>query len=317
MTARGQFDLVGHNLIRYDEFDSLSAPNNWIITPDAPENSWTTTLMKLVGEWRAILRSTYIRWAMAINGLHVAATKYQAETIPKKFTVSSIRSEKSGRTRQEVVAEYPFKDAAAAHLKIQPMLCAHGFIDMYAGLEEMIFAMYRSYLLTNPDPLIEGPDFVMLRKLRRNSSESAEAKDAWDKAFVERLDKWQRNKLYDGLDRVFLAFCQTAGLRTPAGYKHTTVETWSYSIGGISLMRNLLIHGENAVPKDLADFCKEPYSLGFTFDEGELLRLSLRELQLIETFCDSLLTALNISLMERAKPSLRDEAAKRFESHKK
>jgi hypothetical protein len=85
----------------------------------------------------------------------------------------------------------------------------------------------------------------------------------------------------------------------------------------IAPQATLLIHGENAVPKDLADFCKEPYSLGFTFDEGELLRLSLRELQLIETFCDSLLTALNISLMERAKPSLRDEAAKRFESHKK
>jgi hypothetical protein len=107
------------------------------------------------------------------------------------------------------------------------------------------------------------------------------------------------------------------GSMLPSGQRAPLRHLSTKELRQIAPQATLLIHGENAVPKDLADFCKEPYSLGFTFDEGELLRLSLRELQLIETFCDSLLTALNISLMERAKPSLRDEAAKRFESHKK
>jgi hypothetical protein len=316
MTARGQFDLVGHTLIRYEELAVSDGVNNFIITPENPEDEWTTSLMKQIGEWRAVLRSTYIRWAMAINGLHVAAAKYKAETTPKKFTVSSIRSDRSG-PHQKVIAEYSFKEAAQYHLNIQPMLCAHGFIDMYAGLEEMVFGMYRKYLLANPDQLIEGPDFKDLRKLRRNASDSPQAKEAWDKALLERLDQWQRNRLYDGLNKVFLAFCQSSGLKTPAGYTQSTVATWSDSIAGISLVRNLLIHGENTVPQELEEFSLKPHGLGFKFKGGQLLRLSLFELHVLETFCDSLLTALNLSLMERARPELKQEAIKRFKHRQK
>jgi hypothetical protein len=313
MTARGQFDLVGHTLIRYEEFALSGAQeaSNLIITAENPADAWTTSLMKRIGEWRAVLRSTYIRWAMAINGLHVAAAKYKAETTPKKFTVSSIRSDSSG-PRQQIIAEFPFKEAAQYHLNIQPMLCAHGFIDMYAGLEEMVFGMYREYLLVNPDQLMEGPDFKELRKLRRHAPDSAQAQQAWDKALVERLDQWQRNRLYDGLNKVFLAFCQSAGLKTPAGYTQTTVQTWSDSIAGISLIRNLLIHGQNIVPPELEEFSTAPHGLGFKFKSGELLRLSLLDLELLEMFCNSLLTALNLSLMERARPALKEEAIRRI-----
>lgn len=40
MSARGQFDVVGHNLIRYEEFvpDSLLATNNIIVAPENPED---------------------------------------------------------------------------------------------------------------------------------------------------------------------------------------------------------------------------------------------------------------------------------------
>jgi hypothetical protein len=296
MSARGQFDLVGHTLIRYEELSSVEAANNWIITSENPNDDWSSALMKQIGEWRAVLRSTYIRWAMAINGLHVAAAKYEADASPKKFTVNSMRTGPSG-PHQQVIAEYSFKEAADNHLKIQPMLCAHGFIDMYAGLEEMIFGMYRKYLTTNPDHLLEGASYRDLRRLKNNARNSPREKAAWEEALRQRLDKWQRKKLYGGLDKVLLAFFHNAGLKTPAGYTQSTVETWSESIAGISLIRNLLIHGESHVPQELEDFCQKPHGLGFRFKTGGLLRLSILDLQLLELFCDSLLTAFNLSLM--------------------
>ena len=315
MSARGQFDLVGHTLIRYEELSNVEGANNWIVTSENSGDDWSTALMKQIGDWRAVLRSTYIRWAMAINGLYVAAAKYEADASPKKFTVNSIRTDPSGRPQQQVIAEYSFKEAAGDHLKIQPMLCAHGFIDMYAGLEEMIFGMYRKYLTTNPDHLMEGASYKDLRRLRNNAQNSPEEKAAWEEALRQRLDTWQRNKLYDGLDKVLLAFFQNAGLKTPAGYTLSTVETWSESIAGISLIRNLLIHGESHVPQELEHFCQKPHGLGFQFKAGGLLRLTIIDLQLLELFCDTLLTAFNLSLMEFARPVLRAEAVKRSKKH--
>jgi len=214
MSARGQFDLVGHHLIRYEEFSpgSLAAANNVIVPPDDPTDEWARVLMHMIGEWRAVLRSAYIRWAMAINGLHVAAAKYESETLAKEFVVTSVRVDRSGADRTEVIAKYSFQEASEAHLKVQGMLCAHGFIDLYAGLEEMVFEFYRAYLSEKPDILIRGPAFAGLRKLQRESTSSEKRKKFGPKRpLTERLDEWQRKKLYDGLDKVFLAFCQKRG----------------------------------------------------------------------------------------------------------
>jgi hypothetical protein len=318
MSARGQFDVVGHNLIRYEEFvpGSLLAANNIIIAPENPEDEWARVLMHKIGDWRAVLRSTYIRWALSINGVHLAAAKYKSSGANKEFTVSSIRTNGLGLPRPDVIAKFSFQLASEAHLKIQPMLCAHGFIDLYAGLEEMVFDFYRRYWLERPDMLVRGPDFAYLRKLRRASSASDESKAAWDEAFAARLDQWQRKKLYDGLDKVFLAFCQNAGLQTPSGYTNTSIEMWADSIAGIALIRNLLIHGENKVPQQLADFCEKPNSLGFDFEAGTPLRLTITDLQFFELFCDQLLTGLNLSLAERARPTLKTESMKHFRSEK-
>lgn len=287
-----------------------------IVPPEDPNDEWARVLMHMIGEWRAVLRSTYIRWAMAINGLHVAAAKYKSETQPKEFVVTSVRVDSSGADRTEVVAKYSFQEASEAHLKVQGMLCAHGFIDLYAGLEEMVFGFYRAYLTERPNILIQGPAFASLRKLHRAASNSDESRAAWNKALTKRLNEWQRKKLYEGLNKVFLAFCQNAGLETPSGYTKTSIESWAESIAGISLLRNLLIHGENTVPQELADFCQKPHGLGFRFEAGKPLRLSLIHLQVLEAFSDQLLTALNLSLVERARPALRKEAVKHFKGNK-
>src|ERR1700691_1944409 len=122
MTARGQFDLVGHSLIKYEEITLPSFPNvnNWILAPEDPKDEWARSLMQLIGAWRATLRSTYLRWAMSINGLHVASDRYGTSKDEKKFVVSSIRSDRGGTPRQQVIAEFTFQEAADYHLKIQP-----------------------------------------------------------------------------------------------------------------------------------------------------------------------------------------------------
>ncbi|MDC0715106.1 hypothetical protein POL68_42050 [Stigmatella sp. ncwal1] len=107
---------------------------------------------------------------------------------------------------------------------------------------------------------------------------------AWEDAWRNRLDTWQRKRLYDGLHRVFLAFC--------------TVETWAETIEGMGLVRHLLVHGESKVTAELAAFCAKPHSMKLGFKEGEPLSMHLFHLQAFEAFTDQLLNALNISLAE-------------------
>jgi hypothetical protein len=170
----------------------------------------------------------------------------------------------------------------------------------------MIFAFYRVLLTARPDQLLRGPGFAHLRKLRRKAAEDGAAAPQYREELRRRLDDWHRKRLYDGLDSVFLAFCQHARVEAPAAYTKTTVVTWSKSIAGISLIRNLLMHGVETVTPELEAFTKEPYSLGFEFKNNEPLRLTLFHLQMLEAFIDQLLTALNISLVELARPSLKD-----------
>lgn len=316
MGPRGQIDLVGHRLIRYTDFTpgSILSANNWIVAPSDPANEWMRSLMQLIGEWRAILRSTYIRWAIAINGLHVAAERYRNNADPTRaFQVRSVRSDKTGSAHESAIAQFNFQEAADAHLKAQPMLCAHGFIDLYAGLEEMIFAFYRTFLSSNPELILRGDEFREHRRARRDAGKGPTEEQKWEALWTARLDAWQRKKLYDGLGRVFLAFCNHAGIKTPAGYTVTTVETWAESIEGVSLLRNALIHGLTIVPDELTAFCAKPHSLGFRFEKGDPLRLELLDLQVLEAFCDQLLTALNLSLVELASPEVRDYVTQHLE----
>lgn len=290
------------------------AANNWIVVPSHPENEWMRSLMKMVGEWRAVVRSTYIRWALAINGLHVAAEKYQANQDPSRaFQVTSIRADRNGKITKSVVSQFTFPEAAEAHLKVQPMLCAHGFIDLYAGLEEMVFAFYRTFLSAKPELILRGDEFRELRRAYRKAGDGPAQQENWNDLWAIRLDSWHRKKLYDGLGNVFSAFCAQAGLNTPAAYKETTIETWAESIDGISLVRNALIHGVTHVPDEIADFCRKPHSLGFRFTKGDPLRLDLLDLQVVEAFCDQLLTALNLSLVELAQPEIKKHVAERFQ----
>jgi hypothetical protein len=302
--GRGDIDLVGHNIIFVPNWDAQFLPpiNNVIIKATKPEEKWIEDITQQIGDRRAKLRSTYMRWALAINGLEVAANKYADPkwAVENQFLVTSLRlSDDKVNVAETVITQWDGQTAADAHLKTMPMLAAFGIIDLYANLEEVIFSIYRTYLNHYPDSLLRGDEFREFRRLRRAANSDSTQRSIWEDAWQDRLNNWQRKRLYDGLAKVFKAFCDETGLKTPSVYRNTTIETWSFSINVISLVRNALVHGATTVPDELADACTQPFSLMFKFKRKEPLMISLHHLQGVDLFCEQLLDALNICLIER------------------
>jgi hypothetical protein len=222
--ARGDIDLVGHNIIFVPDWDAEFSPpiNNAIIQATKPEEKWIEDITQQIGDWRAKLRSTYIRWALAINGLEVAANKYAAPkwAAQNQFFVTSLRLS-DDNVAEAVIAQWDGQTAADAHLKTMPMLAAFGIIDLYANLEEVVFAMYRTYLNHHPDLLLQGDEFKELRRLKKAAATDPMQRSDWEAAWQDRLNSWQRKRLYDGLGKVFKAFCDRTGLKTPSIYKNS------------------------------------------------------------------------------------------------
>lgn len=299
MSLGRDLDFVGHQRISVQQFDPaiLPAINNIVYKATNAKTFWIEETTSKIGDWRAIFRSTYIRWAVSLNGLHVANEKYLTSKEEKNFIINSIRVDK-GVPKQTVIVEWDFKTAAEAHIKTAPMLCAYGLIDLYACFEEFIFDFYRIYLTHNPEHLLTGDENKPLKKLYKLFLTDNSFADEWNGKFKHRLYAWQRNRLYDSLGKVFLSYCNQTGIEKPSMYKLSNPATWAESLTGISLVRHSLTHGAKIVSKDLSDFCKTPHNNGFTFKENEPLEIKLFHLQATELFSDQLLTALNLSLLE-------------------
>lgn len=315
-TARGDFDLVGHRYtFPFDPtFDPHTDTTNIVIEAKKPEDAWIEAIMRQIGLWRAKLRSTYLRWALCINGLDVAAQKYADPTWASthSFVVRSIRPNGKGIRPdgavsvddKAIIAEWNGEKASEAHRDTMPMVSAFGIIDLYGNIEEVIFEMYRLFLTHNPGDLLRGDDHKSLRKLKREAEADQSKRAEWNAAWAHRLDAWQRKRLYDGLGKVFRAFCATANLTAPSTYRVSTVDTWAESIETIALVRNALVHGATTVSEELADACKKPHAITFDFQKDALLAIRLYHLQGVDLFCEQLLTALNLSLVERMRGPL-------------
>lgn len=275
--------------------------NNVICKSGSEKGAWVEQATTDIGEWRAVFRSTYFRWALAINGVHVAAERYRDpawQNLGKTFVVRSLRAAPSGQAQLLHLAEWDGETAAKNHLNTQPMLVAYGIIDIAACFEEWVFDVYRCYLNQHPDSLIRGDDFKDLRRLRKNSAGDEIAANEWSERWQERLDSWQRKRAYDGLDVVFKALFSESGLKRPSHYQHTDIDTWAQSLRLVIVLRNLLIHGVETVTDELEQLSGKSYSLGFAFKKGMPLELELWHLQAVECFADQLLSAVNQSLAE-------------------
>jgi hypothetical protein len=291
-------DFIGHKKFSMDDIHKDTPPliNNFIVEPKAIEDAWIKETTEKIGEWRAYFRSTYVKWALALNGLHVAKDRYDSKKAdPVGFSIESLR-----QNGLENIAFWDMETAAKNHEETIPMIAAWGLIDLYSCIEEFVFEFYKIFLEHNPDSIIKGSEFSNLRRLKHESVKGPECEEKWKAAWKERLESWQRKRLYDGLNKVFLAYTNVTGLKTPSNYKLSTVETWAETIKGISELRNCFTHGVETVTKELSDFSSKPNSMLFDFEEGKPLSIELKHLQSVECFLDQLLTAINLSLIERA-----------------
>jgi hypothetical protein len=307
--SRGGVDLVGHQVVPAAAVNlaHLSLVTNMIVDSSLPASRWLKEGTMAIGEWRAKLRSTYLRWALSINGLEVAAKRYVDPEWGKRhaFEVKSMRPvagdfDEQGRVRVEEtrIALWDGPTASENHRNTMPMLAAFGVIDMYARLEEFVFALYRIFLNHHPETLLKGDEYKDLRHLRREAAEDDSKKSGWEEAWQKRLNTWQRKKLYEGLGNVFKAFCSVAHLEKPDGYQVSSIDTWAESIDIVGLVRHSLVHGVAEVTEELANACNKLHAMLFNFEKGKPLEINLYHLQGVDCFCEQFLTGLNISMVE-------------------
>lgn len=305
MTQSRKVDIIKSKLQTFtpEEVIKNNIPiNNIIFKSDKPDLKWIEESTNSLADWRQRFLSTYARWAMSINGLNLAHEKYSNPLFYKRkqFAVQSLRRKKEGGTTRENIIVWDGLTAAEMHMQTVNYLSEYGIVDLYGALEDFVFHLYKIYLNAHPERLLQGEEFRPLKRLFRDKDTSEETKKAWEAGWDDRLLNWQRKKLYDGLHKVFLAYCNDAGLKTPSHYKDTNPEKWADNIEFIGLIRNHLVHGAVKVNKALGEFSNNKPWIPDMFTEGDDLTLDLSHLEAVELFTAQLCDALNFSLMERA-----------------
>lgn len=289
-----------HQRISADEASAKGViPTNLVLKSSIAENAWISKATASIGDWRSIARSAYLRWAITINACHVAKQRYEEN--PILLYAKSLRwNADADYYDEDVIASWPPPDAAKQYERTIPLLAAHGVVELFGALEDVVFELYKIFFDYNPQALIEGDQFRFLRQLWRARSRNGEATVAWNQAWEKRFAQWRRKRAYDGLHSVFAAFFEHSGLRRPSFYKITDLDDWSRSIEMIAELRNLIVHGAATVSTRLAELSVGAFD-GFV--AGEPLEVTLEHLMAVECFSDQLLTAVNVSLLEAAKPS--------------
>lgn len=283
----------------------------WFEFTVADEGSkWVQEINEVVMEFGGVFHSIFLRWAVTINGLHVAADKYSDPEWKKRgmgFAVQGIRNRKDGSgPKLRNVRVWDGRMASKVHSSSIPMLAAWAFCNMYSCLEEFIFNMFRVYLNSKPLEICKGPEFKDIRKIYHEREQSIAQHSAWVEAWSERLESWHRKKLYDGLEKIFKNFISKTGLQIPSFYQgEYDYNDIAKTLGGISLIRNCFIHGVTKVPRELALFCEGFQSSFFNFTEGERFSLSIHDLATLEHFTDAFTQTLNNSLFELANPNIK------------
>jgi hypothetical protein len=205
-----------------------------------------------------------------------------------------------GVPEQVPLATWSAPAAADNYTQITPLIAAYGVTDLFGVLEDVIFDLYEVMLRHNPELIIRGEEFRDLRRLWRQRTASPEATAAWNTAWADRFEKWRRKRAYDGLHNVLQSLFTHAGLSRPSSYRHTDVPDWCRTLEMIGELRHHVIHGAAVVSEKLGRLSNTPTSLTFDFREGVILDVNLHHLQSVECFCDQLLTAINLSLVEKA-----------------
>ncbi|USJ28601.1 hypothetical protein [Ensifer adhaerens] len=282
-----------------DGIAAVAHPDNVVIKAQKPDEAWIEDATSKIGEWRSLTRSVYLRWAITINASELAQRRYEELPEDQALRTDAMRIV-NGEPTRVTLSLWPAREAAEHYRTTTPLIAAYGVSDLFGALEDIIFDLYEIVLRHNPQPLMQGPDFRDLRRLWHNRSNHADSEAAWRTAWLERYSNWRRKRAYDGLGNVLIALYQHAGLRRPSSFKQTDVADWARTLEMIAELRNLIVHGAATVSQRLAELSNTQNSLTFDFLADAVLDVRLHHLQSVECFCDQLLNAFNISLVEKA-----------------
>jgi len=273
------------------------AVTNIVVTSKTGDQEWIAASTKKIGDWRSLMRTTYMRWMLSCHALERAAAECDSFSLDDRFPIRTLRVGPAG-LEEAVIGEWTGGEAAANQRKTASLLPAYGVVDLIGAWEETTFGFYRVFLDAHPQILMKD-NYKHLRKIYWDRNKDSEAATSWDEAWRERVDTWQRKKVYEGLGNVFRAYAAQASLKRPSSFKHTDVEDWAIAIEGVAELRNLVVHGAPQVTEKLASLTGRTASMGFDFVLGERLVVTTRHLQLVECFFNQLLTAINMSLVEK------------------
>lgn len=303
---RARANIVPHLRVPWTDPRALAAPaHNMVWQGDDPKHAWIAEATAKIGDWRSFTRSVYLRWALTINASVLAEQRYRGPAAGQALFVNTLRV-RGTVPRQTEIARWPGPEAADVYAEITPLIAAYGVADLYGALEDVIFELYEIVLTHHPDLLMHGPAFRDLRALRGRRGDSAEAEERWRAAWVERLARWRHDKAFLGLHRNLLTLFEHARLQRPSHYQHTDVADWARTLEMIGELRHHVTHGMATVSEKLARLSNTQTSLTFDFVEGATLDIGTHHLQSVELFCEQLLTAINLSLMEKVLGPLRD-----------
>ncbi len=261
-----------------------------------------TSLLDLTDEYRNLFKSSYIRWALAINGLNVANEKYNNPNFTNAFAIKTNRIV-NDELKTVNMAVWNGANAAKKHLNTIPMLTSYGIIDIYSLLEELILKLFKTYRLYNPSKYITGKENKHLRVLYRNSHSSEEDKLIWENEWNKKLDNWVRKKIYDGLDKVFISFIKEIEILSNLDnlskefVNLKEIDEISKSIKFFSVLRNSLIHGSTTVTQELFDASKLPSINDIKCKVGDRLEFNIETLSAFDQFIHALLGKLNVYLL--------------------
>lgn len=299
VNLRGRANFVPHSRISWPTANPALQPDNLIFRATTPDQAWIEEATSRIGDWRSLSRSVYLRWALTINASAMAEQRYRSLPETQALRTDAMRVT-DGRPEQVTLALWPAPEAADKYAQVTPLIAASGISDQFGALEDILFDFYEIVLRHNPRPLMQGIEYQNIRRLWREREQSQDQMKAWMAAWKERFDKWRRKRGYDGLHQVFSALYRDSGLRRPIHYHHTDINDWANTIQMIAELRNLIVHGAATVSPTLADLSNTRTSLTFDFTAGAQLEVKLHHLQSVECFCEQLLSAINLSLMEKA-----------------
>jgi hypothetical protein len=282
-----------------DGVAAIVQPNNLVHRARNADEAWIEEATGKIGDWRSLTRSVYIRWAITINASALAEQRYRDMREDQALRTNTLRVV-HGHPEQTILAIWPAPEAAGHYATVTPLIAAYGAADLFGALEDVLFDLYEIFLRHNPEPLMRGAEFRDLRRSWHRRGDNPEAAEAWQTAWAARFDLWRRKRAYDGLQNVLVAFYQHAGLQRPSFYRLADVADWARTLEMIAELRHLIVHGAAVVSDRLAALCNTQNSLTFDFEAGQPLDVRLHHLQSVECFCDQLLTAINLSLVERA-----------------